>query len=227
MLIVLLRDGISFYSITFCATFAAVLVWALTPQAYYGLPFYTTWSITSMSTSHFLLSLKYSQTVRQSWNQRIDISTYCVPTSELSNRPSGKPIEMDYKRDWKGRTLSADSSATMSSRSDLPILHTHYDAPNGRRTCSPQAPTTSQTVLIKTQTAMRLQDHQHRCLASATVNERRGFDSWWWWWLLGRGAVVENLMVEVDVSHAEWWDEWEDRGPGWQESKIGRYDGWL
>lgn len=58
------------------------------------------------------------------------------------------------------------------------------------------------------------------------MKPRRGFGGWWWW-LMGHGAAAEDCMVEVDARHAEWWDQWEDRGPGWQESKIGRYDGWL
>jgi hypothetical protein len=33
--------------------------------------------------------------------------------------------------------------------------------------------------------------------------------------------------VDVDADAASWWVEGEDRGPGMQESQIGRYDAWL
>ena len=33
--------------------------------------------------------------------------------------------------------------------------------------------------------------------------------------------------VEVDADASSWWVEGEDRGPGMQESQIGRYDSWL
>ena len=33
--------------------------------------------------------------------------------------------------------------------------------------------------------------------------------------------------VEVDADASSWWVEGEDRGPGMQESHIGRYDSWL
>lgn len=188
------------------------------------MPIYTTWSITTLLTSHFLLSLKHSQTVRQSWMKQTDLSMYCIPTDDLSHQPSSKPIEMELRRDWKGKTPSGESPPSLDSRAEMAFLRTQYKLPSGRGICAPHAPIVSETVLVRSQTSTS-QDHCHY-MAFAAVDQRRGFGSWWWW-LLGRDAVVESQMVEVDVNHAEWWDEWEDRGPGWQESKIGKYDGWL
>jgi len=159
--------------------------------------------------------------VQQSWVKQTDDSTLCAPTSNLSHRSDSKPIEMDIRRDWKGGLLPGDSSASLSSDMDTRI---QYNLPKGQGTRSPQAPIAPEIVLIRSSTTTS-QGHGH-CLASAAMNQRRGFGRWWWW-LVGHGAVVEDCMVKVDARHAEWWDRWEDRGPGWQESKIGRYDGWL
>lgn len=199
-------------------------MWASLHRFYNVVPVYTTWTITTLSTSRFLLSLKYSQSVQQSLNKQTDIPAHHAPTSDRLHPPSLKPIEMEPRRDWKGRTLSDDSTASLSSRIDVHILRTQYNLPNGPGTSSSHAPMASEAVLERSSTTTS-QDHRHY-LAFAAGNQRRGFGSWRWW-LWGRGAVVENQMVEVDVSHAEWWDEWEDRGPGWQESQIGRYDRWL
>jgi len=130
---------------------------------------------------------------------------------------------MDIRRDWKGVVLPGDSSASL--RSDMQTLRTQYDLPKAQGTPSPQAPISSETILVRSPTTTS-QDHGHY-VAVAAVNQRRGFGGWWWWWPVGHSAVVEDCMVEVDARHAEWWDQWEDRGPGWQESQIGRYDGWL
>ena len=40
-------------------------------------------------------------------------------------------------------------------------------------------------------------------------------------------APPRHRHVEVDADASSWWVEGEDRGPGMQESKIGRYDSWL
>jgi hypothetical protein len=40
-------------------------------------------------------------------------------------------------------------------------------------------------------------------------------------------APPRHRHVEVDADAASWWVEGEDRGPGMQESQIGRYDAWL
>ena len=130
---------------------------------------------------------------------------------------------MEPRRDSKGRTLLSESSAPFGSGPKVLILRTQYELPNGRRTYSPQAPIESGVTLVESHST-RLHGHPLPTFAAAT--QRHGFGSWWWW-LLGRDAFTENQMVEVDARHAEWWDKWEDRGPGWQESKIGRYDGWL
>jgi hypothetical protein len=238
MLIILLRDGIAFYSITFCALLAAVVVrgslpckyfcsyfnqtWASLDQSFNAVPMYATWSITTLSTSHFLLSLKYSQSVQQSWIKETEVSARRAATSD-SHRPTCEPMKMEPRRDSKGRTLSGDSSVPSDPRSKVLILRTQYEFPNDRGTDSPEVPMASETVLAESPSPTL---HGHRPQGFVVMNQRHGFGSWWWW-LLGRKAVVENQMVEVDVRHAEWWDKWEDRGPGWQESKFGRYDGWL
>jgi hypothetical protein len=238
MLIILLRDGIAFYSTTFCVLLAAVVVrgsfhchviantlnqaWASLHQSFNAVPIYATWSITTLSTSHFLLSLKYSQTVQQSWIKRTDVSAQGIPASD-SHLPTGEPIEMEARHDSKGRTLLGDASAPFDSRPRVVILRTQYEFPNGQGRCSPQAPMESDTVLVESPSPTL---RGHSPAAFAAVDQRHGFGGWCWW-LLGRDAAVENQMVEVDARQAEWWDKLEDRGPGWQESKIGRYDGWL
>jgi len=211
-----------FYSITFCILFAAVVTWASLGRPFNAVPIYTTWSITTLSTSRFLLSLKYSQTVQQSWIKRADASAQGGPTND-PHRPTFEPIEMEPRRDSKGRTLLGESSTPFSSGPKVLILRTQYEFPNGGGTYSPQAPIGSVPILVESPST-RL--HGHPPPTFAAVTQRHGFGSWWWW-LLGRDAFTENQMVEVDARHAEWWDKWEDRGPGWQESKIGRYDGWL
>jgi len=40
-------------------------------------------------------------------------------------------------------------------------------------------------------------------------------------------APPRHRHVEVDADASSWWVEGEDRGPGMQESQIGRYDSWL
>jgi len=40
-------------------------------------------------------------------------------------------------------------------------------------------------------------------------------------------ASPRHRHVEIDADASSWWVEGEDRGPGMQESRIGRYDSWL
>ena len=145
-----------------------------------------------------------------------------VPPND-PHRSTCEPIKMEPSRDSKDRILLGDSSAPFGSGPKVLILRTQYEFPNGRGTLSPQAPLASGVTLVESPPTTV---HGHPPQAFAAVTQRHGCGSWWWW-LLGRDAVTESQMVEVDARHAEWWDKWEDRGPGWQESRFGRYDGWL
>lgn len=160
--------------------------------------------------------------MQQTWIKRSDASAQGIPLNG-PHLPTCEPIEMEPRRDSKGGTLLGDTSAPFDSRPKVFILRTQHEFPNGQGTYSPQEPMESEAVLVESPSPTL---HGHRPPEFAAVDQRHGFGSWCWW-LLGRDAVVESQMVEVDARHAEWWDKCEDRGPGWQESKIGQYDGWL
>lgn len=47
------------------------------------------------------------------------------------------------------------------------------------------------------------------------------------WFASAFRVPPRHRHVEVDADASSWWVEGEDRGPGMQESQIGRYDSWL
>jgi len=55
-----------------------------------------------------------------------------------------------------------------------------------------------------------------------SVHQRTGS-----WFTIFFGTPPLRRHVEVDVDAASRWVEGEDRGPGMQESQVGRYDAWL